>query len=201
MKHIKTLRDIGKIGGIGIILAFGLVACNNSDSNTNGPINESINKQGATVFIEKNPNGTYKIVDEFPSNETRIFLRELDSQGVMNERLLSKEEIDKLVKEENAKIDSGTSDLTKQNASVSSGGMGLGEVILASAAGAIIGSWIGGKLFNSPNYQNQRQSAYKNPSTYNKSVSSFNKANAARSAGKSGFFGKNSAGKTSNFGG
>ena len=195
MKHIKTLKDIGKISGLSAILVFGLAACgneSNSSSDGSGAINEAANKQGATVFVEKNSDGRYKIADEFPSNETRVFLREPGENGQMQERLLSAAELDKLMQEENAKIDAGTSNLTNQNASVSSGGMSLGETILASAAGAIIGSWIGSKLFNSPGYQNQRQTAYKNPSAYNKSVNSFNKASTSSSkaaSSKSGFFG------------
>ncbi|AII15379.1 hypothetical protein CIG1485E_1556 [Campylobacter iguaniorum] len=200
MKHIKTLKDISKTAGLGAVLVLGLAACGNGDQNSganSGAINEAAQKQGATVFIEKNPDGSYKIADEFPSNETRVFLREADATGAMSERLLSQAELDKLMQEENAKIEAGTSGLTNQNASVSSGGMSLGETILASAAGAIIGSWIGSKLFNSPGYQNQRQTAYKNPSAYNRSVNSFNKSattGARTTGGKSGFFGGSSTG-------
>ena len=70
------------------------------------------------------------------------------------------------------------------------GGMGLGETILASAAGAILGSWIGSKLFNNPNYQQQRRTSYKNPQTYSRSKNSFNKAKQS-STKRSGFFGGN----------
>ncbi|EEV16629.1 hypothetical protein CAMGR0001_0242 [Campylobacter gracilis RM3268] len=104
--------------------------------------------------------------------------------------------------EENAKIDAGTSNLTNQNAQLSSGGMSLGEAILASAAGAIIGSWIGGKLFNNPAYQSQRQTAYKSPSAYSRSVDSFNQAkqqNDKARSGRSGFFGGSKGGKSGGF--
>ncbi|MBF0984634.1 MAG: hypothetical protein HXK63_05835, partial [Campylobacter sp.] len=121
------------------------------------------------------------------------------------ERILSDEETKALLAEENAKIDAGTSNLTNQNAQLSSGGMSLGEAILASAAGAIIGSWIGGKLFNNPAYQSQRQTAYKSPSAYSRSVDSFNQAkqqNAKARSGKSGFFGGSKSGKSGgSFGG
>ena len=123
----------------------------------------------------------------------------------MNERLLSQAEIDKLLKEENAKIDAGTSNLTNGNAQMSSGGMSLGEAILASAAGAIIGSWIGSKLFGSPGFNAARQGAYSNPSAYSRSQSSFGgaKTGAASSGAKSGFFGGNKAASAagSSFGG
>lgn len=201
MKHIKKFKELASKGALAAIMVTGLAGCNSSGSEQ---ANTAVVKQNATVFIEKTDQG-YKIADEFPSNETRVFLREKDAEGNMNERLLSQAEIDKLLKEENAKIDAGTSNLTNGNAQMSSGGMSLGEAILASAAGAIIGSWIGSKLFGSPGFNAARQGAYSNPSAYSRSQSSFGgaKTGAASSGAKSGFFGGNKAASTagSSFGG
>ena len=191
MKHIKKFKELASKGALAAIMATGLAGCNSGGSEQ---ANTAVVKQNATVFIEKTDRG-YKIADEFPSNETRVFLREKDAEGNMNERLLSQAEIDKLLKEENAKIDAGTSNLTNGNAQMSSSGMSLGEAILASAAGAIIGSWIGSKLFGSPGFNAARQGAYSNPSAYSRSQSSFGgaKTGAASSGAKSGFFGGNKA--------
>ena len=191
MKHIKKFKELAGKGALAAIMATGLAGCNSGGGEQ---ANTAVVKQNATVFIEKTDQG-YKIADEFPSNETRVFLREKDADGNMNERLLSQAEIDKLLKEENAKIDAGTSNLTNGNAQMSSGGMSLGEAILASAAGAIIGSWIGSKLFGSPGFNAARQGAYSNPSAYSRSQSSFGgaKTGAASSGAKSGFFGGNKA--------
>ena len=201
MKHIKKFKELASKGVLAAIMATGLAGCNTGQSEQ---ANTAVVKQNATVFIEKTDQG-YKIADEFPSNETRVFLREKDAEGNMNERLLSQAEIDKLLKEENAKIDAGTSNLTNGNAQMSSGGMSLGEAILASAAGAIIGSWIGSKLFGSPGFNAARQGAYSNPSAYSRSQSSFGgaKTGAASSGAKSGFFGGNKAASAagSSFGG
>ncbi|MDD0846132.1 UPF0323 family lipoprotein [Campylobacter sp. 50012-21] len=201
MKHIKKFKELASKGVLAAIMATGLAGCNSSGGEQ---ANTAVVKQNATVFIEKTDQG-YKIADEFPSNETRVFLREKDAEGNMNERLLSQAEIDKLLKEENAKIDAGTSNLTNGNAQMSSGGMSLGEAILASAAGAIIGSWIGSKLFGSPGFNAARQGAYSNPSAYSRSQSSFGgaKTGAASSGAKSGFFGGNKAASAagSSFGG
>ena len=201
MKHIKKFKELASKGALAAIMATGLTGCNTGQSEQ---ANTAVVKQNATVFIEKTDRG-YKIADEFPSNETRVFLREKDAEGRMNERLLSQAEIDELLKVENAKIDAGTSNLTNGNAQMSSGGMSLGEAILASAAGAIIGSWIGSKLFGSPGYNAARQGAYSNPSAYSRSQSSFGgaKTGAASSGAKSGFFGGNKAASTagSSFGG
>ena len=201
MKHIKKFKELASKGALAAIMATGLAGCNSSGGEQ---ANTAVVKQNATVFIEKTDRG-YKIADEFPSNETRVFLREKDAEGKMSERLLSQAEIDKLLKEENAKIDAGTSNLTNGNAQMSSGGMSLGEAILASAAGAIIGSWIGSKLFGSPGFNAARQGAYSNPSAYSRSQSSFGgaKTGAASSGAKSGFFGGNKAASSagSSFGG
>ena len=201
MKHIKKFKELASKGALAAIMATGLAGCNSSGGEQ---ANTAVVKQNATVFIEKTDQG-YKIADEFPSNETRVFLREKDAEGNMSERLLSQAEIDKLLKEENAKIDAGTSNLTNGNAQMSSGGMSLGEAILASAAGAIIGSWIGSKLFGSPGFNAARQGAYSNQSAYSRSQSSFGgaKTGAASSGAKSGFFGGNKAASTagSSFGG
>lgn len=195
------------VGGLGALLVTGLVGCEDRQQNQQQKA-DALNqgqKQGAFVIIEETANGGYTIVDEFPSKDTRIVLRKTDG----TERILSQQEIDMLVREENIKIDNGTSQLTNPNQEqVSGGGMGLGGVLMSSIAGAMIGSWIGGKLFNNQNYQNQRKAQYKSPQTYSKSKSSFSKAKASStkssSSKKGGFFGsssKKSSGSRSFFGG
>ena len=195
---LKKVSNYAMVGGLGASLLVAFGGCD--DKNHNGQnqnsdtITNASQKQGAFVIVEKSPQGGYKIVDEYPSSRTTIVLRE-----GQNERILSKQEIDDLVAQEAVKIDNGTSNLTNPNQeSVSSGygGMGLGETILASAAGAMLGSYIGNKLFNNSNYQSKRRASYKSPSTYSKSVNSFNKAktsssNTRKSSSnkRSGFFG------------
>ncbi len=192
MKHIQTLSNALKVAGFSTFLLFGIHGCS---SNENNQASESQAK-GAFVVIEEVAPKKYKIKEEFPANETRIILKELNG----TERVLSKEEMDKLIKQEAAKIENNSSNLTNPNAQIENGGLSLGEAILASAAGAIIGSWIGNKLFNNPAYQKHRQTAYKSPSAYYKSVESFKKGKvsttkrsgffSSKSTKKSGFFGK-----------
>ncbi|PRM91495.1 hypothetical protein CJ672_08800 [Arcobacter cryaerophilus gv. occultus] len=188
-KNIKTLKELAKKGGLATFLILGLNACNdnsNQNNQSNGTFTNASQQEGAFVVVEKGSDGSYKIADEFPAAKTTIVLRNPDG----TERILSQAEIDKLVKEEEAKIDAGTSALT--NPEMSSGGMGLGGVLLSSIAGAMIGSWLGNKLFNNQNFQNQKATQYKSPQTYSKSQSSFNKPSSSAGAGKqSGFFGGN----------
>ena len=193
MKYIKKFSTIATATGLGALLATGLTGCGESKQQQQ----EQTQAKGAFVIIEETAPGKYKIKDEFPAEETRIVLKQLD--GV--ERVLTKEEMDKLVKEESAKIDNGTSTLTQQNPEVSQG-MGLGSVLLSSIAGAMIGSYIGNKLFGNQNYQNNRKAGYKSPSTYSRSQKSFSKSKKSTSSKRSGFFGgKKSSSKSGSFGG
>jgi len=183
MKYIKKFSTIATATGLGALLATGMTGCENRTEQRQPQV------KGAFVIIEETAPGKYKIKDEFPADETRIVLKQLD--GV--ERVLTKEEMDRLVKEEEAKIDNGTSPLTQANPEVSQG-MGLGSVLLSSIAGAMIGSYIGNKLFGNQNYQNNRKAGYKSPSTYSRSQKSFSKARSKGTTKRSGFFGNKKSG-------
>lgn len=209
--HIKKISDYAIVGGLGALLVTGLVGCgdNSNDKNQqqkqaqNDTLTNASQKEGAFVIVEESADGKYKIVDEFPASKTTIVLRKPDG----SEKILTQEEIDKLVKDEEKKIDAGTSPLTNPNAQLTDGGMGLGGVLLSSIAGAMIGSWLGNKLFNNQNFQNQRQTQYKSPQTYSKSQSSFTKTPSATNFSstppadkKSGFFGGNNSSTTNTSG-
>jgi len=204
---LKKVSNYAVVGGLGALLITSFSGCedkgNNQNSSTPNAMTSASQKQGAFVIVEKNPSGGYQIVDEFPSSKTTIVLRENGK-----ERILSQSEIDALVAQEARKIDNGTSNLTN-GSSMSNGGMSLGETLLASAAGAMIGAYIGNKLFNNSNYNAKKRTSYKSPQTYSKSVNSFNKAKTTSSASKSssskksGFFGgsRKSSSSRSFFGG
>ncbi len=201
MKYIHSLSKSITVTGLGLLLIVGISGCSgctNEDQHTQ----QAQIKQGAFVIIEETAPNQYKIKEEFPAEETRIVLKKLDG----TQKVLTQEEMDTLVKQEAAKIDNGTSPLTQPQMS-QVGGMGLGEALLASAAGVIVGSWIGSKLFGNSNYQNNRQAGYSNPSAYSRSQNSFNQARSVSSSTsstkKSGFFGNKSSSSSSkiSFGG
>lgn len=195
MKHIRKIGEYGIIGSIGIGALLVLSGCNTQDNNKEN-ISQNV-KKGAFVVIEEQPDNSYKILEEYPSDTTRVLLKAKDG----TERMLSQEEIDTMLKEEEKKIDNGTSELTNPTG----GGLSLGQAVLASAAGAIIGSWIGSKLFNNQNYQSQQRTNYKSPQAYERSKNSFNAAKntpntsrAASNTGRSGFFGGGSSDRSQN---
>ncbi len=182
MKYLNKLSTMATATGLGALLATGLTGCGDNQQQQQ----EQAQAKGAFIIIEETAPGKYKIKDEFPADETRIVLKKMDG----TEKVLTKPELDALIKEEAAKIDDGTSNLTKENPPHASQGMGLGETIMASMAGAMLGAWIGNKLFGNQNYQNNRKAGYKSPSTYSKSKSSFNKPRKSSSSSKrGGFFG------------
>ena len=149
MKYVRKISDYMIAGGIGVMVIASMQGCEQKDNQEN-VLKEAAKTQGALVIVDEIAPGEYKIAEEYPSSTTRIIVRSVDG----TERILSQEEVDKLVKDEAKKIDNNTSALT--NPSLSSGQMGLGGILLSSIAGAMIGSWIGNKLFNNQNYQNQR---------------------------------------------
>lgn len=190
MRDKKFLNKIGdsKIAGmfsktgLGLVAVLAIVGCNGGENQNASNGLEQATKNGAIVTIEEQADGSYKILEETPSSSTRVILREQNG----NERILTQEEIDKIIQEESKKIDSGTSQLTNPTGA----GLSLGETILASAAGAILGSWIGSKLFNNQNYQSQQRTSYKTPQAYERSQNSFNRNNATNT-GRSGFYSPN----------
>ena len=197
---LRKISNYAIVGGLGALLVANLTGCGDKKENNN---NENVfaqanQKQGAFVVIQEVAPKQYKIVDEYPASETRVILKSLDG----SEKILSKEELDKLIKEADKKIEENKSPLT--NPEMSSGGMSLGETILASAAGAILGSWIGSKLFNNQNYQNQRARSYKSPAVMQRSKDSFRQKSKStfssfKKEPKKGFFGSSSTRRSSSF--
>jgi len=99
--------------GLGALLATGVTGC----TGNNQQQQEQAQAQGAFVIIEESAPGKYQIKDEFPAEETRIVLKKLDG----TEKVLTKPELDALIKEEEAKIDNGTSNPTKETTSFRAG--------------------------------------------------------------------------------
>lgn len=193
--YLRKISDIAILGGVSAMLVAGLLGC---DSNSQSNTQEIQKKQGVTVTLQENGNGSYTIIDETPSSDGDTTIIVKDTNG--NKRILSKEEVDSLIAEEEKKIDNGTSTLTSNDG----GGLGLGGAILASAAGALIGSYIGNKLFNNANYKANAQRGYSSPSAYQRSQTSPGATTRASSTqsttrattpsnAKSGFFGSSSS--------
>jgi len=211
-RHIKKISNATIIGSMGVLVLASMQGCGGDTQQAQQPNSSQQNvvKEGATVTIQESLNKdtnktSYKIIDEVPSVNTRVILRDVNG----TERILSQAEIDKLVKEEEKKVDAGTSNLTKNPEEVrDSGGLGLAGTLMASMAAGMVGSMLMNKLMNNQNYQQNRRTSYRSPSTYSRSQSSFSKARANNSAVKkasssrrSGFGSSSRSSSRSSFGG
>ena len=173
-KKIKKISNYTIAGGMSALVIATLSGCGaeapKEEEKKDPTLAESVKKEGASITIEESADKTYKIVDEFPSSKTRVILRDVNG----TERILSDEELDKLIKEEEAKIEAGTSNLTKTPEEVASGGgMGLAGTLLAGAAAGMLGAALMNKLQGNKNYEQNRRTAYKSPQAYSRSKSSF----------------------------
>lgn len=208
-RHVKRISNATMVGGMSAVVIGIMTGCDDGGA-AQQPVQQptqqqSMVKEGATVTIEEKPVGTFKIIDEVPSVSTRVILK--DENGT--ERILSQAEIDKLVKEEEAKVDAGTSALTQSPDQVQeAGGLGLAGTLMASMAAGMVGSMLMNKLMNNQNYQQNRRTSYRSPSTYSRSQNSFSKARANNAAAKqasstrsSGFGANKASSSRSSFGG
>lgn len=189
-RHIRKTASYAAVGGIGLVVMSVLSGCEHRQDADTMNMQAETQEQGYFIVIQQTGPDSYQIAEQYPTpGTTRAILKKLDG----TEQLLNKEELKALSAKEAQKVEEGSSRLTQEGQM--GGGMSLGEVILASAAGAIIGSWLGGKLFNNPNYQ---QRASKAPSTMSPKAPAKTAPSAVSPQKKSGYM--QSSPKRSSFG-
>ena len=160
MKHyLKKISNVSTFGSVAVLAALALTGCGDKPKEETKQAGQSVTEasktQGQFLVIQETEKDKYKVIEQYPANgPSRAILKEING----TERLLSEEELKKLAEAEAKKVENNTTNLTKEGAAqMHGGGMSLGETILASAAGALIGGYIANKLFNNPNFQaNQR---------------------------------------------
>lgn len=202
MKHIKKALSWSIAGSIGLTVIASLQGCGNqgpSQPNELGAISGDAVDQNYFMVIEQtgtNPD-SYKLIEKHPTDGgTRAILRMPDG----NERFLSSQELTKIADEEATKVEAGTSRLTQDGPGMQSGGMSFGELLLASAAGSLIGGMLANKLMGNRNFQrNQQKYGGGRPTS---SISQPRNTKTASSKPRSGFFGgsRSSSSKSSGFG-
>ncbi|HRF56015.1 MAG TPA: hypothetical protein PLV58_01330 [Campylobacterales bacterium] len=183
-RYVKKISQVSAFGSMAVLAALALGGCGEKPKEqpaaSGSSVAEASKAQGQFLVIQEIAKDKYKVVEQYPANgPSRAILKEMNG----TEKLLSEEELKKLAEVEAKKVENNTSNLTKENsAQMHGGGMSLGETILASAAGALIGGYIANKLFNNPNFQNNQR--MNTPSQMSQPV---NKApSAASSAANSG---------------
>ncbi|CAA6824856.1 MAG: Unknown protein, partial [uncultured Sulfurovum sp.] len=103
-KQIKKVSNYAIAGGMSALVIATLAGCGGGEApkeeeKKDPTLAQSVQKEGASITIQEDANKSYKIVDEFPSSKTRVILRDVNG----TERILSDAELDKLIKDEEAK--------------------------------------------------------------------------------------------------
>ena len=203
MRIMRKKLFYSMLGSLGLMITIGLQGCGQSEeqpkTNPNGTISEaSKSEQGVFLIIQqtaKNPDA-YVVVEKHPSSTgTRAILKDMDG----NERILTEEELKKMAEAEAAKVENGTSNLT-QAPTANSPGLSLGETILASAAGALIGGMIANKLAGNSNFQQHQQQQQAQSSAYQQTQRSIIRNTNASTKPKQGIFSGSKTNKSSSGG-
>ncbi|HPE59211.1 MAG: hypothetical protein KDI15_07530 [Thiothrix sp.] len=198
--YIKKAISYSAVGGLGFTIVAALQGC--GDNTGQPPMGSQDQRQdsiadaaqqGVFMVIQQtgaNPD-TYELKEKYPSSEgTRAILKTLDG----DERVLSEAELKELAEAEAQRVESGESQLTHPVAE--NQGLSLGETILASAAGALIGGMLANKLMGNSNFQRHQQQTNQRASSSMSSTrnpaQSNNASNRGSSGTRSGFFGGNS---------
>lgn len=203
--YIKQILSYSMVGSLGLTIVASLQGCSErQDANTNpgpnaGNISDAANaEQGLFLVIQQtgaNPD-TYELKEKYPSSSgTRAILKDMNG----NERVLDEAELKAIADAEAKRFEEGKSQLAQPAAA--NQGLSLGETILASAAGALIGGMIANKLMGNSNYQqHQQQQASRAQTSISRPASGGTDTRAVNQnqKPKSGFFGSNSGGNPSN---
>ena len=214
MKHIKKAVSYSMVGSLGLTIVAGLQGCSPDvpEQPAQQPqtqekiaeLEQDLQTQNYFLVIEQvsaNPD-KYELAERHQTpGETRAVLKSMDG----TERVLSTDELKKLAAAEAEKVEAGTSELTKEASASSGGGLGLGEMILAAAAGSLIGGMIANRLANNANAKARTNASTRPAASVSNANQRARSAPKASAKPKSGFFGGKQTGsstsRTGSFGG
>jgi hypothetical protein len=171
--------------GLVTVLNSGCSGC--SEENSQEPKDQQAEAKNKILTIVEKAPGKYVITDEaITSGPNKAIITDLNGTT----RVLNEEEMKKFAEEEFKKVENNTSNLTSSNHPKEEG-LSMGEVLLAGAAGALLGGVVGNMLSNNSNYQaNQRNYA---PASYNNKMNGKNQKIGSSSTSKNSFFGSKSS--------
>ena len=191
--YIKQATSYSMVGSLGLVIATALQGCGeglapvDSQQDQNSSIADAA-AEGYFMIIQQtgtNPD-TYELKERYPSSQgTRAILRDMNGE----EQVLSEAELTRLAEAEAQKLEAGTSQLSQPVAQ--NQGLGLGEMILASAAGALLGNMLANKLMGNRNFQQHQQRTNQRVQSSMSSTRkpAQNKSGGNKSKKRSGFFG------------
>ena len=192
MRHLISIHSKRVLGtltlSVATILANG--GCASPEENSEQQQNQEA--QNKILTIEEKEPGKYVIVDEAPtSGPSKAIITDLNGTT----RVLNEEEMKKFAEEEFKKVENGTSNLTSSNPPEDEG-FSLGEVLLAGAAGALLGGVVGNMLANNQNFQANQQ-RINHSSAYQSRMGGSSKKINSQGVSKQSFFGSRSSSSSS----
>lgn len=200
MRHIKKIASGSIAGSVGLVIAASLQGC--SDQGPQAPSLSGFDSgapadltQNVFMVVEQTGSApdTFRLLEKHPTDgPTRAILRLPDG----TERFMSEAELKQLAAEEAARVEAGTSRLT-QDPSMHSGGLSLGETLLAAAAGSLVGGMLANSLARNGNFQRNQQTYGGGRPTATISQSA-NRATTSGSQSRSGYFGGSQSSSSSN---
>jgi len=188
MKFItkKSKKVLGSLTiGLATILATG---CGGEDPK---PTEQEAEGQNKILTIVEKAEGQYVITDEAPTaGPNKAIITDINGTT----QVLNEAEMKAFAEEEMKNVENNTSNLTSPNPPASEG-LSMGEVLLAGAAGALLGSMVGNMLSSNNNYQNNQQQ-YNRSSSYQSRMGGGTSGGKASSTGasKQSFFGGSQSG-------
>ena len=203
MRHIKKALSYSIAGSLGLTVIASLQGCSDQGPSQPNMGNFDGGQAGAmdqNYFLVIEQTGstpdTFKLVEKHPtSGPTRAILRTPDGK----ERFLSEAELKQIADAEAARVDAGTSRLTEEP-SMHAGGLSLGEVLLAAAAGSLVGGMLANRLASNQNFQ-RTQNAYGGGRPTTSISQPASRQTSAKSKPQTGFFGSSRGTSSSSFGG
>jgi hypothetical protein len=155
LKHLISLKSKNVIGSLTLTVATAISGCASPEDEQNNQPAENPQETGNKILtIEEKAEGKYVIVDEAPtSGPNKAIITDINGTT----RVLNEQQMQEFAQAEMNKVESGTSNLTAPPTQEQDDGLGMGELLLAGAAGALLGGLAANALSNNSNYQANQQ--------------------------------------------
>jgi hypothetical protein len=200
LKHTISLKTKNVIGSLtlSVATALALGGCAGPGDEQSSETPQAQETQNKILTIEEKSEGQYVIVDEaLTDGPNKAIIHDLNGTT----RVLNEEEMKELAAAEMTKVENGTSNLTAPPKEEDEG-FGMGEMLLAGAAGALLGGLAASALSNNQNYQANQDRYNQSPAYQERRMNSMGgmggggKTAPSSSTSKQNFFGGSSSSST-----
>ena len=175
--------------GLATILATGC----GEETPAEKPAEQPIEGQNKILTIVEKAEGQYIITDEAPTTgPNKAIITDINGTT----QVLNEAEMKTFAEAEMKNVENNTSNLTSANPPASEG-LSMGEVLLAGAAGALLGSMVGNMLSSNNNYQNNQQQYNRSSSYQSRSGGTGGGKVGSTGTSKQSFFGGSNSGTSS----